>query len=543
MSTFYIKVTKLKNIIFSLAFIGILCYNQCIMFYERMFFMTEEVLAFVLYFVLMLAIGVFFFFTSKSAGEKEYFLGGRKMGPWVTAMSAQASDMSAWLLMGLPGSIIAFGLGQAWIGIGLAIGTALNWIIVAKRLRKFSKASGDSITMPQYLTNRFMAKSSALKIICAVVFLISFTIYVASAFSAGAKVFTQLFPNLAPQTAMIIFAAIILVYTFLGGYKAVCWTDFFQGLLMLIALLTVPIVMIFFGDTNPHLLQQSITSASGNEYIFVNSFFQATPQEIISGLGWGLGYFGMPHIIVRFMAIEKPSMVKKSATVAIIWVVLTLVATIVLAYVGRMYLMDGRSFAPQLLEADAQELIFVKLTRYIFPSFIAGVLLAAIIAASMSTADSQLLVASSSFTSDIYKPIIRKNASDKELLWVGRIVVVIVSIVAYFIASSKGEGAAAIMSMVSNAWALFGAAFGPVILLSLFWKRFTYKGAVAGIVAGSIVDILWLVYLAGSTGIYEIIPGFVACAIVAVVVSLIDKKPSAEVEAIFATATNSEIDD
>ena len=501
-----------------------------------MFYMTGEVLAFVLYFVLMLGIGVYFFLKSKSAGEKDYFLGGRKMGPWVTAMSAQASDMSAWLLMGLPGSIIAFGLGQAWIGIGLAIGTALNWIIVAKRLRKFSEASGDSITLPQYLTNRFMAKSSALKIICAIVFLVSFTIYVASAFSAGAQVFNQLFPSLPIETAMIIFAAIILVYTFLGGYKAVCWTDFFQGMLMLVALLAVPIVMIFFGEKSPELLNATVVSNAGNSYSFTANLFSATPQEIISGFGWGLGYFGMPHILVRFMSIEKPSMVKKSAIVAIIWVVITLVATMVLAYVGRMYIMDGKSFAESLLFADAQELIFVKLTRYIFPSFIAGILLAAIIAASMSTADSQLLVASSSFTSDIYKPIIHKNASDKELLWVGRIVVIIVSIVAYFIASSKGDGAAAIMSLVSNAWALFGAAFGPVILLSLFWKRFTYKGAIAGIVAGAVVDILWLVYLA-STGIYEIIHGFIVCTIVAVIVSLIDKKPSAEVEAIFETAT------
>lgn len=504
--------------------------------YGKDVFMTGEILAFVLYFVLMLGIGVYFFFSSKSAGEKDYFLGGRKMGPWVTAMSAQASDMSAWLLMGLPGSIIAFGLGQAWIGIGLAIGTALNWIIVAKRLRKFSEASGDSITLPQYLTNRFMAKSSALKIICAIVFLVSFTIYVASAFSAGAKVFNQLFPSLPIDTAMIIFAAIILVYTFLGGYNAVCWTDFFQGMLMLVALLAVPIVMIFFGEKNPELLNTVITSKSGKEYTFIANFFSATPTEIISGLSWGLGYFGMPHILVRFMSIEKPSMVKKSATVAIIWVLITLVATITLAYVGRMYMMDGSSFAISLLGDEAQELIFVKLTRYIFPSFIAGILLAAIIAASMSTADSQLLVASSSFTSDIYKPIFRKNATDKELLWVGRIVVVIVSVVAYFIASSNGEGAAAIMNLVSNAWALFGAAFGPVILLSLFWKRFTYKGAIAGIVSGSVVDILWLL-LFSETGIYEIIPGFIVCMLAAIIVSLCDKKPSAEVEEIFENAT------
>ena len=503
-----------------------------------------EILAFVLYFVAMLGIGIYFFVSTKNNGDKEYFLGGRKMGPWVTAMSAQASDMSAWLLMGLPGSIIAFGLGQAWIGIGLAIGTALNWIIVAKRLRKFSKAAGDAITLPQYLTNRFLAKSSALKIICAVVFLISFTIYVASAFSAGSKVFVQLFPALNPTHAMIIFAAIILVYTFLGGYKAVCWTDFFQGLLMLVALVTVPVVLAVSGNINSELLGQTIVNGE-TEFKFVSNFFSASWQEIVSGLGWGLGYFGMPHILVRFMAIEKPSMVKKSSIVAIVWVVISLAATILLAYFGRMFIMnDGVPFAEYLLTDLAnQELIFVVLTRKLFPAFIAGLLLAAIIAASMSTADSQLLVASSSFTSDIYKPIIRKKASEKEILWVGRLVVVIVAIVAYFIASSKGEGAAAIMSLVSNAWALFGSAFGPVILLSLFWKRFTYKGAIAGIVAGSVVDILWLVYLSGPTGIYEIIPGAAVALVAAVVVTLIDKKPEDAVVAVFNAATDNSVDD
>ncbi len=502
-----------------------------------------EVLAFVLYFVCMLTIGVWFFFKSKSANEKDYFLGGREMGPWVTAMSAQASDMSAWLLMGLPGSILAFGLGQAWIGIGLAIGTALNWIIVAKRLRKFSAAAGDAITVPQYLTNRFMAKSSALKIVCAVVFLVSFTIYVASAFSAGAKVFTQLFPTLDPTLAMVIFAVIILVYTFLGGFKAVCWTDFFQGILMLVALLAVPIMLATAGNLNAELLGQAVVTTDGTSYDFVSNLFSANWKDIVSGLAWGLGYFGMPHIIVRFMSIKKPSMVKKSATVAIIWVVITLTAAIFIAYFGRMFVMaDGMSFAQMLLGKNAQEMIFVELTRYLFPAFLAGILLAAIIAASMSTADSQLLVASSSFTSDIYKPLIRKNASDKELLWVGRIVVVIVAVVAFFIASSKGEGAAAIMNLVSNAWGLFGAAFGPVILLSLFWKRFTYKGAVAGIIAGAIVDIGWLVFLA-STGIYEILPGFIACLIVAVVVSLCDKLPSPQVLAIYDKATDKTIDD
>ena len=500
----------------------------------------SEVLAFVLYFVVVLGIGIFFFAKSKGNSEKDYFLGGRKMGPWVTAMSAQASDMSAWLLMGLPGSILAFGLGQAWIGIGLAIGTALNWILVAKRLRKFSKASGDAITLPQYLSNRFATTSPALKIVCAVIFLVSFTLYVASGFAAGASVFTELFPALNPTLALVIFAAIILIYTFLGGYKAVCWTDFFQGILMLVALLAVPIVIIATKNLDTNALSQVFTYTEKGKVIecaFTTNLFSASWQDIVSGLAWGLGYFGMPHILVRFMSIEKPSMVKKSAVVAIIWVVITLLAAIVIAYLGRMVV------GAELLPEAAQKLVFVRLARTLFPGFIAGILLAAIIAASMSTADSQLLVASSSFTSDIYKPIIRKNASEKEILWVGRIVVILVSVVAFFIASSEGQGAQAIMTMVDNAWGLFGAAFGPVVILSLFWKRLTFSGALAGIITGAVVDVVWLLTLTGVTGVYEILPGFVLSAVAAVVGSLISKKPSAAVEEIFINATNKEIDD
>jgi len=510
-----------------------------------------DIFAFVLYFVAMLAIGTYFFFKSKSVSEKDYFLGGRAMGPWVTAMSAQASDMSAWLLMGLPGSILAFGFGQAWIGIGLAVGTAANWILVAKRLRKFSKASGDSITLPQYLSNRFLSKSHTVSIICAVVFLVCFTIYVASAFVAGADVFTTLVPQLSKSTAMIIFAAIVVIYTFLGGFNAVCWTDFFQGLLMIAALLIVPIVVGFVKDLDVSALSTVYEGPNGEEYKFVANFFNASWQDIVSGFGWGLGYFGMPHIIVRFMAIEKPSMVKKSATVAIIWVVLSLAATIVIAYFGRMFVYsNGTDLSKVLLAEGKQSLIFVELARDVFPAFIAGLLLAAIIAASMSTADSQLLVAASSFSSDLYKPLIRKNASNKEMLWVSRIIVLIIAVIAFFIASSKGKAAQAIMDLVSNAWGIFGAAFGPAVLFSLFWKRFTYKGAVAGIIVGAAVDMLWLwlpvsggLSLTTLTGVYEIIPGFIVGAVAAYVVSLADKAPSDEVMAIFEKATDNSIDD
>ena len=514
-----------------------------------------ELLAFVLYFALILGVGLFFFFRSKSGGEKEYFLGGRAMGPWVTAMSAQASDMSGWLLMGFPGSILAFGMGKVWIGIGLALGTAANWIFVAKRLRRFSRASGDSITLPQYLTNRFASQSSVLKIVCAVIFLVSFTVYVSSAFVAGKNVMTAVIPELAdsPMLAMAIFAVFILLYTFLGGYKAVCWTDFFQGILMLIALLAVPIIMATgsFDASFNGAFADGITAFGTNP-------FAASWQDIVSGLAWGLGYFGMPHIIVRFMAIKKPSMVKKSATVAIIWVVITLGAAIAIAILGRTFLLtDGTSLSALLLPAGAQQDIFITVVLDIFPAFIAGVLLAAIVAAAMSTADSQLLVASSAFTSDIYKPIIRKNkTTDKEILWVGRIVVLIVAVVGFIIAASginnADSWANSIMSMVENAWGLFGASFGPVVILSLFWRRFNYAGACAGIITGAAVDIFWLLTctntiiknpIIGVTGVYEVLPGFVAGLIAAVVVSLATKAPSAEVDAIFASATDESIDD
>ena len=492
--------------------------------------MNWELIVLIIYFVAMLGIGVTMFIRSKSTNDKDYFLGGKSMGPWVTAMSAQASDMSAWLLMGLPGSILAFGLGEAWIGIGLAIGTALNWILIARRLRCFSQAASDSITLPQYLSNRFATKGKGLQITCAIVFLVCFTVYVASAFVAGTDVFTSLFPNISRSTAMIIFAAILIIYTFLGGYKAVCWTDFFQGILMLVAVLAVPIIIVLTKDLDTALLSVPVTANDGTVYSFIGDLFSAPLTDVLSGLAWGLGYFGMPHILVRFMSIKKPSMVKKSATVAIVWVVLALVAVIFIAVFGRMLI------GAELLANGQQKMVFVELSRDLFPAAISGILLAAIIAASMSTADSQLLVASSSFTSDIYKPIIRKSASDKETLWVGRIVVLLVSVVAYFIASSKGEGAQAIMNLVENAWAGFGSAFGSVVILSVFWKRFTYKGALAGVISGAVVDVLWLSFLSGTTGIYEIIPGFIVSMIVSIVVTLIDKAPSKEVTDIYEAA-------
>jgi len=501
---------------------------------------NAEVFVFVAYFVVLFFVGLIFFFNGSNKNQSDYFLGGRSMGPWVTAMSAQASDMSAWLLMGLPGSVLAFGFGKIWIGIGLALGTAANWIFCAARLRKFSKAANDAITLPQYLTNRFASKKKTLQIICAVIFLVAFTVYVASAFVAGASVFTMLFNGMSESTAMILFALIIVGYTFLGGFKAVCWTDFFQGILMLIALLAIPIIVMATQQLDTGLLSNvyTYTDASGSttEYVFGTSLFGASRQDIVSGLAWGLGYFGMPHIVVRFMSIEKPSMMKKSATVAIIWVILALGAACLVAYHARMLV------AEELLTAGLQKTVFIVMARKFFPPAIAGFLLAAIMAASVSTADSQLLVASSSFTSDIYQPLIRKNAGDKEVLWMGRLAVVVISVIAYLIASSKGSGAQAIMNLVENAWGIFGAAFGPVVLLSLFWRRFNYTGACAGVIVGALVDIVWL-YTLSSTGIYELLPGFVAGGIAAVVATLASAAPDAAVTAIFDKATAADFDE
>ncbi|MDO4960414.1 MAG: sodium/proline symporter [Eubacteriales bacterium] len=502
--------------------------------------MNWEIIVFLAYFIILFFVGLIFYFDGSNKNQEDYFLGGRSMGPWVTAMSAQASDMSAWLLMGLPGSILAFGFGQIWIGIGLAIGTALNWIFCAERLRKFSKAANDAITLPQYLTNRFASDKKTLQVICAVIFMIAFTVYVASAFVAGTSVFTMLFPGMSDRLAMTIFALIIIGYTFLGGFKAVCWTDFFQGILMLVALLAVPIIVVTTQDLDTSLLQTvyQYTDASGAAVTcdFGAGIFSASWKEIVSGLAWGLGYFGMPHIIIRFMSIEKPSMVKKSAAVAIVWVVLSIGAACYMAYLARMIVGE------ELLTQGAQKTVFIVMARKFFPPAIAGFLLAAIMAASVSTADSQLLVASSSFTADIYQPLIRKEASDKEVLNMGRAAVVVIAVIAYLIATSNGAGAQAIMNLVENAWGIFGAAFGPVVILSLFWRRFNYTGACAGVVVGALVDIIWLYWLS-STGVYELLPGFIAGFAAAVVFTLISGEPEKEVTDIFDKATAADYQD
>jgi len=477
---------------------------------------NSESIVFIVYLIFMLSVGVYFFFRDRNGGEKTYFLGGRKMGPWVSALSAGASDMSAWVLMGLPTSVYALGVGQLWIPVGLFIGYTLSWIIEAPRLRSFSIVANDSITIPQYLTNRFLSKSKALQIICAVIFLLAYTIYAASSIKACGTLFNTVI-GIDATAAMYIAALIIISYTFLGGFSAVCWTDFFQGMLMLGALLIAPI------------FAAATLSGSSVAEMPAGYWSIGTWQEIISGLGWGIGYFGMPHIIIRFMSLESQKSLKKSARIGISWTFLILLFAAIVGIVGRLMLGFDETI-------NGNSLVFITMVRKLFPSVISGILLSAVLAASMSTADSQLLAAASAFASDVYKPVVRKNtASDREMLWAGRFVVLVIAIIALGVAANPNAGS--IMSLVSNAWGVFGAAFGPAIMLSLFWKRFTFEGAVAGIVTGAVVDILWLVFLA-STGVYEIIPGAICGLIAAVIVTLLSKAPSKEVGELFDKAVN-----
>jgi len=482
---------------------------------------TTEFVVFIIYLVCMLGIGFYFFFRNRTGGEKAYFLGDRQMGPWVTALSAGASDMSAWVLMGLPTSIYALGLGQVWISVGLAVGYTLSWIFEASRLRRFSIAANDSITIPQYLTNRFRAKSKALQVLCALVFLLAYTIYAASSIKACGTLFNTVL-GLDTTAAMVIATVIIVSYTFLGGYSAVCWTDFFQGLLILGALLIAPIF------AASRLGGVTVEAAPAGYWDPFTSW-----QDIVSGFGWGLGYFGMPHIIIRFMSIRSQREMKKSAVIGVSWTVLIVIFAALVGIVGRMFLGYDESI-------NQGSLVFIAMVRSIFPGLISGVLLSAVLAASMSTADSQLLSAASAFASDVYKPIVRKDrADDREMLWAGRLVVLAIAVIAFIIASNPGS--ASIMGLVSNAWGIFGAAFGPAILLSLYWKRFNFAGAVAGIAVGAVVDIAWLARLS-STGIYEIIPGFAAGLVAAVIATVCTKAPGRDVEKLFDRAMASDGD-
>ncbi len=499
----------------------------------------SEFAALICYFVLVLGIGVYFFLKDRRNGgtEKEYFLGGRNMNGWVSALSAGASDMSAWVLMGLPGCIYLLGIGQLWIAVGLLLGTIAAWIWVAPTLRRYSIVAGDSITIPQFLTRRFCTEHKGIMVISALVFVITYCVYTASSLYACGTLFNTVL-GMNPKTAMIIASVVIVIYTFLGGFNAVCWTDFFQGMIMLGALMLIPILAVSMMQGSSFTAPTVVLPENYYNVLSGGDFNWKSFSDIISGLGWGLGYFGMPHILIRYFSVKSEKEMKKSRIIGCCWLFLILLATSVVGLVGRRFLGDSLTRAK-----DAETLVFINMVRNVFDwigsntgalavsAFCAGILLSAILAAAMSTADSQLLASASAFASDIYKPLFRKDASDREMFWAGRIIVVVIAAVAFFIAanpSCKG-----IMGLVSCAWAGFGSAFGPVILLALFWKRMTYKGAFAGIAAGFVVDALWYSFM-GWTLIYEIIPGFFAGLIAVVVVSLLDKAPGNEVTALFA---------
>ena len=493
--------------------------------------------AFAFYMILMILIGVFY--SKRTKNNEDYFLGGRNLGGWTAALSAQASDMSGWLLMGLPGSIYLAGTGEIWIAIGLLIGTVLNWFLVASRLRKYTIVAGNSLTIPSFFENRYRDSKGVIKTVSAIIIAIFFAVYTASAFSSGAKLFSVLFGDSidnAYTIGLIIAAAVILVYTLLGGFKAVCTTDFIQGMLMLVAILAVPIVayMIMTWDTGFGTALQSKGVANPENYLnFVKNTDGSaiSAVSIISSLAWGLGYFGMPHIIIRFMAIKNENEVKKSRKIAIVWVILSLAAA---CFVGLV----ARGFLSTELDGTNSETAFIRLIQQIFSGngaliFIGGIFLCGILAAIMSTADSQLLVTSSAISEDIFKGVIKKDASEKKALLVGRIAVLVVAVAAFFIALDPNSS---IMNLVSDAWAGFGSAFGPVVLLALFWKRSTLAGAVAGMATGTITVIVWdyLPLVNGgtiynATGLYSLAVGFVLALVVNVVVSLISKKPLKEI--------------
>ena len=494
-------------------------------------------IAFLLYLAGMLAIG--FYFSNKSKKMSDYFLAGRNLGGWVTAMSAQASDMSGWLLMGLPGAAYATGMGNYWIAIGLGIGTILNWILVAKPLRRFTEVCGDSITIPQYLQNRFKANSPLIRVVCAIVIFVFFLVYTTSAFVSGGKLFQVVF-NIDPtnetytKAAVIISALIIITYTFMGGFNAVAWTDFVQGILMFVTIVALPIALVsntpnFSADLLNSTQKIVAEGADASGYMSLTSNMSGI--DIISNLAWAFGYFGMPHILVRFMAIKDTKEVKKSATIAIIWVAISLTAAVLIGILGRAYL-DSQSVA---LSSAEQELIFIKTVKMLFPSFLGGIFLSAVLASIMSTADSQLLVTASAVVNDFYTVVVKKEASEKKLMWISRIAVMLVSVIACILALNPNDS---IMGIVSNAWAGFGAAFGPAILFSLYWKRLTLKGTAAGIIGGAATVLIWEYILpdAVTMGLYSIIPGVIVSVLLTVIVSLIDKEPSQEIQQLFEAA-------
>lgn len=505
--------------------------------------MIAKICAFVLYLGFMIYIGLRN--ANKNNSSSDFFLGGRKVGPWVTALSAEASDSSAWLLMGLPGLCYLGGIKETfWTALGLIAGTYLNWLFVAKPLRKCSISFGDSITIPEFFTNRFKDKSHVLSILSVAFIVFFFTIYTASGFVACAKLFNSVF-GLPYHAGLAIGLVVILCYTITGGYTAVCTTDFVQGTLIFVAFVISATIAVFaLGGPAEAIAQvQSFDArALANEFgenlqkaFAGNQSYRG--MAIISALAWGLGYFGMPHIIVRFMGIRSNDEIKKARRIGTVWMIVSYVGTFLIGTLGTAYLLNhgvllGTGAEEVVVEGVTQfgdaETVFSATMLKMYPAFIGGIFLCAILAASMSTADSQLLAASSAVGQDIYKGIINKNADEKTVLNISRFTVFIIALIALFLSLNPSSS---IFGLVSYAWAGFGATFGPLVILALYWKGMTAKGAIAGLVTGFISVVLWH-NIPGSVhpifALYEIVPGFVICLIFSAAVSFLDKNKDAE---------------
>lgn len=483
---------------------------------------TPMMVTFCVYIFGMVLIGFIAWRSTKNFDD--YILGGRSLGAVVTALSAGASDMSGWLLMGLPGAIFLAGISKSWIAIGLTLGAYLNWKIVAGRLRVQTEHHGNALTLPDYFSSRFEDNSKLLRVISAVVILIFFTIYCASGVVAGARLFESTF-GMSYQTALWAGAAATIVYTFVGGFLAVSWTDTVQASLMIFALILTPVMVILaVGGLDDAMVVIKARSIE-NVDMLKNLNFVA----IISLLGWGLGYFGQPHILARFMAADSHRSIRTARRIGMIWMILCLAGAVAVGFFGIAYFQNHPDLAGEV--SQNSERIFIELARILFNPWIAGILLSAILAAVMSTLSCQLLVCSSALTEDLYKNFLRKGASQRELVWVGRLMVLLVAAISIALAANPDNR---VLGLVSYAWAGFGAAFGPVVLLSLIWRRMTRNGALAGMIVGAGTVLVWEQY--AWLDLYEIIPGFLFGSIAIVVFSLLGKGPSAAAEQRFDAA-------
>ena len=500
---------------------------------------SMTILAFAIYFIALIVIGVHFWRIKDRDSMEDYILGGRSFGPYVSAMSAQASDMSGWLLMGLPGSIVLAGLGQAWIGIGLLIGSYTSWLFVAKRLRKHSFVSKNSLTMPEFFSNRFADHKGYLRIACAVIILFFFTIYVGSGFQSCGIVMEMLLENSGMEIGIIVGGAVIILYTFLGGYKALCWTDFFQAILMVVVIVAVPLVIIGdFGWDNITAGWDYIqeTQIPGYTSLFFNDGVAIPAVVVISGLVWGLGYYGMPHIVVRYMSIRKVSEIKVARRVSLLWGIFALSFVCLIGIMAGVYLPANGVDILNMSSKEA-EFVFMYTAQKLFETsapFILGVVFAAILAAIMSTASSQLLVSASSVTNDILAKSEKVHISERNLMWLARGIVVVISIIGMCLALFGSDN---IMGLVSYAWSGFGSAFSPVMILALFWKRMNWQGALAAMVTGFAVVVFWETFM-DWTDLYSLFPGFILAFIVGVVVAKLTPEPSQEVIDEYEAAQN-----